>query len=202
MARGSGETLLRVINDILDFSKIESGKLELEELDFNLPDLVRDVVKMMAVPARQKELELVCDLKPGVPQMVCGDSARLRQILFNLLGNAIKFTAAGEIVIEVSDCGPAAGKREILFRVARYRNRHPPGKAGSDFPAFLAGRQQHHSKVRRHRAGTHHRVSPGLDDGRPHLAGERSRQRQPFLFTVQFGSVRLLEQPSDSAGGL
>ena len=62
MAQGSGETLLRVINDILDFSKIESGKLELEELDFDLPELVRDVVKMMAVRAHQKALELVCDL--------------------------------------------------------------------------------------------------------------------------------------------
>ena len=65
MARGSGETLLRVINDILDFSKVESGKLELEELDFDLADLVRDVVRMMAVPARQKQLELTCDFKPA-----------------------------------------------------------------------------------------------------------------------------------------
>ncbi len=118
MARGSGETLLRVINDILDFSKIESGKLELEELDFDLAESVRDVVKMMAVPARQKQLELICDLKPGLPPMVRGDSGRLRQILFNLVGNAIKFTSAGEVVIEVSHCGSVGGKKEILFRVA------------------------------------------------------------------------------------
>ncbi len=178
MAMGSGETLLRVINDILDFSKIESGKLELEDIAFDLPELIREVVKMMAVPARQKQLELVCDLQPGLPAMVSGDPARLRQVLFNLLGNAIKFTSTGEVVIEVRYLGSAAGKQEILFRVSDTGIGIPSGKTEHDFPSLFSSRQQHHAKVWRHRTGTHHRVSPGLDDGRKYSAGERSGQGQ------------------------
>jgi len=136
MARGSGDTLLRVINDILDFSKIESGTLELEELEFDLPATVQDVVKMMAVPARQKNLELVCEIDSGVPNRVLGDSARLRQILFNLVGNAIKFTAAGEVLVEVREYGGTANPPEILFRVADTGIGIPPEKHASIFHPF------------------------------------------------------------------
>jgi signal transduction histidine kinase/DNA-binding response OmpR family regulator len=136
MARGSGETLLRVINDILDFSKIESGKLELEDLDFSLADVVDDVVKMMAIPARQKDLELACDLRPGLPRVVRGDSARLRQILFNLVGNAIKFTTAGEVLIEVSRRKMAEHSSEILFRIVDTGIGIPPEKQATIFDAF------------------------------------------------------------------
>ena len=91
--RGSGEALLILINDVLDFSKIEAGKLELETIDFDLANLVDQVGGSLAVQARAKELELICSVDPEVPTLLRGDPGRLRQIITNLLGNAIKFTS-------------------------------------------------------------------------------------------------------------
>ena len=95
--RLSAESLLGVINDILDFSKIEAGKLELEDVDFSLHDLLDEVCELMAVRAQEKGLELILDVSPDIPAGVRGDPNRLRQILLNLVGNAVKFTARGEI---------------------------------------------------------------------------------------------------------
>ncbi len=95
--RMSAESLLAVINDILDFSKIEAGKLELETIEFSLRDILEDVCDLVAVRAQEKGLELVLDDPPELPNMVIGDPNRLRQILVNLLGNAVKFTEHGEI---------------------------------------------------------------------------------------------------------
>ncbi len=100
--RGSGEALLAIINDILDFSKIEAGRLELETLDFDLRVLVEDVVALLAPAAHGKGLEITSALHPDVPEMVAGDAGRLRQVLSNLVGNAVKFTQAGEVTVNVS----------------------------------------------------------------------------------------------------
>ena len=97
----SGETLLALINDILDFSKIEARKLVLESVDFNLRALLEGTVEMLAAPASQKGLELTCLVAPETPSLVRGDSCRLRQILLNLAGNALKFTHEGEVAIRV-----------------------------------------------------------------------------------------------------
>ena len=112
-AQRSGETLLTVINDILDFSKIEAGKLELENVPFNLVETVEEVLDLLAHTAHQKGLELISRIEPGTPTGVYGDPVRLRQILLNLIGNAIKFTDRGEIVVsagngsdETHDSGP------------------------------------------------------------------------------------------------
>ncbi|MDW7644710.1 MAG: MASE3 domain-containing protein [Desulfuromonadales bacterium] len=105
MVRSSGESLLKVINDILDFSKIEAGFLELEANPFTLRDLVEDTCRALAVRAHQKDLELVCHIAPDVPRTLVGDSSRLRQVLNNLIGNAIKFTAQGEVLVEVAVAG-------------------------------------------------------------------------------------------------
>jgi PAS domain S-box-containing protein len=112
----SGESLLEIINDILDFSKIEAGKLELESVDFNLRTLVEDVFELLAPRAHQKRLELAARLGPEVPAIVRGDPTRLRQVLTNLLGNAIKFTEAGEVVVSVSS-GIEGGGHRITFEV-------------------------------------------------------------------------------------
>jgi two-component system, sensor histidine kinase and response regulator len=101
MVRASAESLLMIINDILDFSKIEAGRLDLDNVDFDLWDVVEDATKALALRAHEKGLELVCRIAPGVPRHVLGDSLRLRQILLNLLGNAIKFTDTGEVVVSV-----------------------------------------------------------------------------------------------------
>ena len=101
MAIASGESLLSIINDILDFSKIEAGKLEVDMTDFNVHLCAEDATASVAVQAHRKGLELVCDVDPQVPGMVRGDPTRLRQVMINLLGNAIKFTDHGEVVLRV-----------------------------------------------------------------------------------------------------
>jgi len=100
--RSSAESLLTVINDILDFSKIEAGRLDIETVDFNLEAMLIDCSGMMAVKAEEKGLELICSLDPDVPILVQGDTGRLRQILMNLMGNAVKFTEHGEVEVRVS----------------------------------------------------------------------------------------------------
>ena len=101
IVRNSGEALLSLLNDILDFSKLEADKVELETLQFNLRAAVEDVLEMVALKAQQKELEVLLVVRPGVPAMVSGDPGRLRQILLNLLTNAIKFTNQGEVVVQM-----------------------------------------------------------------------------------------------------
>ena len=101
MIKLSGNSLLAVINDILDFSKIEAGKIDLEVADFNLRACLDSTVKTMALRADEKQLEMLCEFAPEVPETVQGDANKLRQILLNLLSNAIKFTEAGEIALKV-----------------------------------------------------------------------------------------------------
>ena len=97
----SAESLLNIINDILDFSKIEAGRLELECIDFDPVQVTEELVELLAEQAFRKSLELVCDIDDSVPQAVRGDANRLRQVLMNLIGNAIKFTDAGEVSIKI-----------------------------------------------------------------------------------------------------
>ncbi len=115
----SGDHLLAIINDILDFSKIESGKLELETMPFDLTTLVEAAVELMCPAAHARGLELTYFIEPDVPAHVIGDAARLRQVLLNLLGNAVKFTLSGEIAVRVS-VAPGLGKpasRRLRFTV-------------------------------------------------------------------------------------
>ncbi len=100
--KSSGESLLGLINDILDFSKIEANKLDLETLDFDLQSLLDDFAATMGIKAHEKGLELLCAAEPGVPARLSGDPGRLRQILTNLAGNAVKFTEKGEVAVRVS----------------------------------------------------------------------------------------------------
>ena len=118
MVRASGEALLDIINDILDFSKIEAGKLDLEMVEFDLRALVEDVVMLLAERAHAKGLELACLLQASVPTTVRGDPGRLRQILTNLVGNAVKFTQRGEIMVSVgvADLVSDHNSREIALR--------------------------------------------------------------------------------------
>jgi signal transduction histidine kinase/CheY-like chemotaxis protein/HPt (histidine-containing phosphotransfer) domain-containing protein len=110
----SAESLLTVINDILDFSKIEAGRLELERVAFNLHDTVGDTLKSLALRAEHKNIELACFVDPHLPGIVIGDPGRLRQILVNLVGNALKFTDEGEVVVRAEAEGdvPPAGRSD------------------------------------------------------------------------------------------
>ena len=101
MAKISADSLLALLNDILDFSKIEAGKLDLETIDFSLRDSMENVLRVLSVQAHQKKLELSCHVLPDTPDRLRGDPTRLRQILMNLVGNAVKFTAKGEVAVRV-----------------------------------------------------------------------------------------------------
>jgi PAS domain S-box-containing protein len=117
IVRSSGEALLTVINDILDFSKIEAGKMDLESLDFDLLTMLDDFAATVAVRAHQKRLEFLCAADPDVPISLQGDPGRLRQILTNLVGNAIKFTNQGEVAVRVTCLSQTADKVELRFSV-------------------------------------------------------------------------------------
>ncbi len=99
--KSSAEALLTIVNDILDFSKIEAGKVEFESLPFSVHDVVLEAVRFLAVGAHKKGLELIADVRPDVPARIVGDPTRLRQVVINLVGNAIKFTEAGEVLVKV-----------------------------------------------------------------------------------------------------
>ncbi|PKO34604.1 MAG: hybrid sensor histidine kinase/response regulator [Betaproteobacteria bacterium HGW-Betaproteobacteria-7] len=99
--KSSAESLLTIVNDILDFSKIEAGKVQFEALSFSVGEMVLETARMLAVDAHRKGLELIVNVRPAVPQRVVGDPTRLRQVVTNLLGNAIKFTEHGEVAIEI-----------------------------------------------------------------------------------------------------
>jgi len=116
IVRASGESLMGIINDILDFSKIESGKMELEELDFDLESLLEDFADSLALRAHDKGLELLCSIEPGVHTMVQGDPGRLRQILTNLAGNAVKFTRNGEVAIKVTQEEVQQDTKDVLLK--------------------------------------------------------------------------------------
>jgi signal transduction histidine kinase/CheY-like chemotaxis protein/HPt (histidine-containing phosphotransfer) domain-containing protein len=135
-ARNSGETLLALLNDILDFSKIESGKLELETLDFNLAEILDDFVDIMALRAHEKGLEFGCLLAPDVPIHLRGDPGRLRQILVNLVGNAIKFTPHGEVVVRVSVDALTLDAVQLRFTVRDTGIGIAPDKLGRLFTKF------------------------------------------------------------------
>lgn len=126
---GSGEALLRVINDILDFSKIEAGRFELEEIDFDLRRTVEDTIEILAESAHKKGVELTCRLSRDIPSSLRGDPHRLRQVLTNLIGNAIKFTEHGEVIVEVQSAkckvqNPPPHTLNLEPRTLNYWNLH------------------------------------------------------------------------------
>ena len=113
----SGEHLLNIINDILDFSKIEAGKLEIERIDFNLRQLLEDVAYLFAQPAEAKGLEMVCSVPHDLPVAVTGDPVRVRQIMTNLVSNAVKFSDRGEVVVRVKLLEETAQQARLRFEV-------------------------------------------------------------------------------------
>jgi signal transduction histidine kinase len=143
----SAESLLTLINDILDFSKIEARKVELEHAPFNLRDTVEDTLKVLAVRAEQKGLELACHIRPQVPEGVVGDASRLRRIILNLVGNAIKFTETGEVVLRAETKSQTGEEVLLHFAVSDTGIGIPEEKQQQIFEAFA---QVDSSTTRRH----------------------------------------------------
>jgi PAS domain S-box-containing protein len=136
IVRDSSSSLLKIINDILDFSKIEAGKLELESIEFNLHSLLKETIQNLSLRAYEKNLELILDLSTNVPAILFGDPGRLRQVLTNLLGNAIKFTEEGEIILQVSLSKGGDRRSCIQFDVIDSGVGISPERQKSIFEAF------------------------------------------------------------------
>ncbi len=147
MVKSSADALLSVINDILDFSKIDAGKVTLERIDFALRDNLGDTLKALASRAEEKGIELACRFHPDVPDALAGDPFRLRQIVINLVGNAIKFTEEGQVVVDVKNEAPPGDEIRLHLSVADTGGGIPPEKQRLIFDAFS---QADHSTTRQH----------------------------------------------------
>jgi two-component system sensor histidine kinase/response regulator len=135
--RDSGTSLLTVINDILDFSKVEAGKLELEQRDVDLRDTFEDVSRLLSIQAHAKGLELTVQIDEGLPRLVKGDAGRIRQILLNLAGNAIKFTAKGEVSLKISVLETGESGTRVRCEVRDTGIGIPADRLESLFTAFM-----------------------------------------------------------------
>ena len=177
MVKTSGANLLTLINDILDYSKIEAGKILLDPRPFDLAGLIGEVLHSLAIPAHQKGLELAFSFGQGVPSAIVGDGLRVRQVLLNLVGNAVKFTPKGEVVVGVN-LEPTGAYRQSSSDAAlhrpRYRNRHCAGGAGQTVSCLRAGRLIHDSPVWGLWVGAGHLQTDRRVDGRRNLAGKQS----------------------------
>jgi signal transduction histidine kinase/CheY-like chemotaxis protein len=133
----SADSLLGVINDILDFSKIEAGKIELEHMDFNIRNFLAGTLKTLSLRADEKNIALLCEVAPEVPEFVRGDPGRLRQVLVNLVGNAIKFTSVGEVALSVKPRSPNRNERMLHFIVSDTGIGIAPTKQKQVFEPFV-----------------------------------------------------------------
>ena len=174
-AKTSGETLLSLIEEILDFSKIEAGKLDLEARPFALVPLVEETVELLAPRAQAKNIEIASFVDDRLPERIVGDAARLRQVLLNLAGNAIKFTASGGVAVIVEPAG-----NDIRFTVHDTGIGLAAGRPGAHLPRLRAGRRLLHAQVRRHRPGAGDLQAHRRAHGRRHRGRQRSRQRRHF----------------------
>ncbi|MFH1265658.1 MAG: response regulator [Planctomycetota bacterium] len=188
--QASSESLLSLINDVLDFSKIEAGKLDLDEAVFDLHENLGDTTKWLAVRAHGKRLELVCHIRPDVPVAVVGDEARLRQVIINLLGNAIKFTERGEVVLDVKRQSQSDGHVVLHFSVSDTGIGIPAEKLAVIFDAF----EQADNSTTRRFGGTGLGLAISarlveLLDGRIWVES-RLEEGTTFHFTARFGLTR------------
>ena len=160
----NGHALLDLINSILDLAKVESGRLTLERVGFDLREVVEKSAQTLAIRAHAKGLELTVSIAPGVPTALLGDPLRLRQVLINLIGNAIKFTEHGEVLVAVDrDYAPDEPIR-LKFERARHRDRNCEGQGPGFVCGVLAGRFFDRAQVRRQRARTCDRQAAGQPD--------------------------------------
>ena len=197
LVKTSAESLMTIIDDILDFSKIEAGQLELDPVPFDLHDLVGESLRTLAIRADDKGLELALRVAPGVPSAVLGDPDRLRQLLVNLVGNAIKFTSSGEVVvsIEPDEGREGPGQVALRFRVADTGIGIPPEKHATIFEPF----EQADGSTTRKFGGTGLGLAicvklVGMMGGHLRVDSEPGLG-STFTFTIKVGRVLGLDDP-------
>jgi PAS domain S-box-containing protein len=202
--KSAADSLLVIIDDLLDFAKIESGKMELHPADFSLRSAVGDTLRALAVRAHNKGLELVCRVQPDVPDALVGDAGRLRQVLLNLVGNAIKFTEHGEVVVSVrpgeEGGAPASAPVSVHFEVRDTGIGIPPHKQQSIFRAF----EQEDSSTTRKYGGTGLGLSisyqlVGMMGGTISVDSAPG-QGSTFRFTARFGRGPAQAEPAARPG--
>ena len=198
--KSAADNLLGILNDLLDFSKIEAGKLELDPADFGLRAILGDTLRTLAIRAHKNGLELVSHVQPDVPDALIGDASRLRQVLLNLVGNAIKFTAEGEVVLRVELAGEKAPDDEALIRFAVSDTGVgiPREKQETIFRAF----EQEDSSTTRRYGGTGLGLTIAArlvnSDGWHHHGGKRTGPRQHVCV---YGAVRASAAPPGTSRG-
>jgi PAS domain S-box-containing protein len=194
MAKASADSLLGVIDDILDFSKIEAGKLEFEAIEFDVRSSLETTLKTLAPRAHEKGLELNCQIAPEVPEIVVGDPSRLRQVLLNLVGNAIKFTEQGEVTIQVAVEAAEVGNTILGVSIIDTGIGIPADRQETIFEAFVQGDG---SMTRRYGgSGLGLTVSRRLVEmfgGRLWLQSEAGKG-STFHFTARFGAGKPRER--------
>ncbi len=191
MVKMSADSLLSLLNDILDFSKIEAGKLDIESIEFALRDSLDDTMKVLSFRAHEKGLELACLISPEVPERLRGDPTRLRQIILNLAGNAIKFTPQGEVVLRVETESESGDEALLHFSVTDTGIGIPLDKQRTIFEAFT----QADSSTTRRFGGTGLGLAitsrlVNIMDGRIWVESEPGRG-STFHFTVRFSLPKI-----------
>jgi len=185
--KSAAESLMGIIDDLLDFSKIEAGKLSLDVAEFRLRSTVGEILRALATRAHRKGLELVCTIQSDVPDALIGDSGRLRQVLINLVGNAIKFTTDGEVVVSVSVASTRVSDAELRFAIRDTGIGISPHKQTTIFQAF----EQEDTSTTRKYGGTGLGLTiasrlVALMGGEISVVSERDRG-SVFAFTANFG---------------
>ncbi len=201
MVKGCAESLLEIIDEVLDFSKIENGKIELEAIPFSLLDCAERALQPVVIRAQQKGIELEWSLRGDVPEWVVGDPTRLRQVLINLLGNAVKFTEEGEVTLELEGLESSEGEAKVRFAVKDTGVGIPQQKQRIIFEAF----QQSDSSVTREFGGTGLGLS--ISDRIVKLMGAEIQveshpgQGSNFSFVASFPKCKEKEAEESEEGG-
>ena len=179
--KSSAESLLEIINDILDFSKIEARRLDLEHTEFDLRETVGDTAKLLALRAAEKGIELACHIVSDVPEMLLGDAGRLRQVLLNVMGNAVKFTNPWGSRPARQRSSRRRRSRYPPLCSQRHRDRHFSRETATDLSGLHPSRQLDDAALWRHGTRSRDRLAARRAHGRPPLGREHGRPRQHVL---------------------